>query len=454
MIKRILLVVLAVLLLVVAVGYPAGAWYAGKQIEATLDEQYKALHDSIPIMTVGERQYKGGIFSSEESLKLNITLVPGAKPLQLTMKSHIRQLPLSGILAQEMVDMDSEVAFAEGSLPELTSLFGGNKLASVHTAYNFDGGGSSSVTVPAFNSATLSSAAGTLNIKFGKAMESYSMLGSLPKITISDKNSGGKVQFSGIQISGDHKRFLAGPPAMYGGTDHIAIDQVDASGPGVPVEPGFIKRLTVDATAVPSANNEFVDVTEKFKLGALKIMGKDYGPAQFDMSFRHLHAKTLAGMSQMNWVAADMNPAFATQHFEALLTHNPEVRIDRFSFTRPEGETVVSAVFSLKDAQPGDLSNPMTVMSKGYVSADFKVPEKLLADFSQGAPIPASMSGGGMDKELERMVGEGYFTRDGGFIMTKFEFHDGLPWFNGKQYVPPPPPAPPAPPPRAARKKR
>ncbi len=454
MVKRILMILAVAVPVLVIGGYCGGAWYVGKQMDEALGNQYKLMHDFTPLLSVGERSFKGGIFTSEETLTLNLTLVPGAKPLQLTVASKIKQLPLKGILAQELAEMDSEVAFAPGTPPEVAEWLGGNKLVSAHTVYNIDGGGNAAVSIPAFNSAKLSSDPGALNIKFAKDMGSYTMQGSLPRFAILDKASGGRVQVSGLQLSGDHKRFLAGSPAMYSGTDHVTIGQIEVGGANLPAEPGLIKDMTVDVTAVPSANNEYIDISEKFKLGTLKILGKDYGPAQFDISLNHLHARTVAGLSQANWLGADMNPAFATQYIEALLTHNPEFKVNRFSFTSPEGETVVSAEFRLKDAQAGDFSNPAALMSKGYVSIDFSMPEKLLSDFSQSVPAPAAMQGGGADKELARMLAEGYVTRDGSFIKTKFEFHDGQPWFNGKQYVPAPPPAPPAPAPRRSAGRR
>ncbi len=38
--KRILVILMAVLSLLVIVGYPAGAWYVGKQMESTLGGEY------------------------------------------------------------------------------------------------------------------------------------------------------------------------------------------------------------------------------------------------------------------------------------------------------------------------------------------------------------------------------------------------------------------------------
>lgn len=441
--KRTLIFLMAALSLLVTVGYPAGAWYVGKQMETTLGDQYKSLHDSTFFLSVVDRKFKRGIFSSEETVTLNVTPVPGATPLRLTVTSRIKHLPLPGIFMLETAAIDSEVAFADRAMPEVAEWTGGQDLAAIHTAYYLNGSGNMDVTIPAFNSARLSSDQATLNFKFAKDMAGYSMKVNVPRFAIINKMSGERLQLSGMQIDGDHKRFLAGPPSMFSGSDHIVIDQIDASGGGMPVEPGFIKHVTVDATAVASSDNQFVDITEKFGLGSIKIMGKDYGPAKFEMTLSHLHAKSIADFSRAGWLDAAKDPAFATKYVEAILTHNPEFRIDRFSFTQPEGETVVSALFKMKDAQPGDF-NPMAMLNKGYVSVDFKMPEKVLSEFGQGL-APVSMQGGGLDKELEKMLAEGYVTREDGYIKTKFEFHDATPWFNGKQYVRPASAVPPAP---------
>ncbi|HEY5993512.1 MAG TPA: YdgA family protein [Gallionellaceae bacterium] len=435
MMKRNLIFPVAAVLLLIIVGYPAGAWYAGKQMEATLEDEYKSLHEFAPVITVSDRQFKRGIFSSEEKATLSITLAPGTPPLRLAVVSHMKHLPFPGIFALQAVAVDSEVALAGDSLPNAAEWTGNQNVATVHTVQYFSGNGKSTLTLPAFNTDKLSSEQGTLSIKYAKGMSSYSMEGNLPRFAIIDKAKGGRFQVSGVQVSADHKRFLAGTPSLYSGSDHVVIEQIDMSGPGMPTEPGFIKHMTVDVAATASNDNEFVDITEKFGLGSLKVVGKDYGPAQFDLSFHHLHAKTVASLAQGNWAAAEKSPAMVAQFMEALLSHNPELTIDKFSFTRPEGETVISALFKLKDAQPGEFSNPMVLMTKGYVSVDFKMPEKLLAEFGQGMFAAAVNQGGGVDKVLESMLAAGYVTREDGFIKTKFEFHDAAPWFNGKPYV-------------------
>lgn len=445
--KRILISLAAILSLLIIVGYPAGAWYVGKQMEATMGDRYKSLHEAAPFLSVSDRNFKRGIFSSEETVTLNITFVPGKTPLRLAVTSRIKHLPLPGIFALEATAIDSDVAFADGNLPEVAEWTGGQNLAAIHTAYYLNGSSNMDVSIPAFNSAWLSSDQATLSFRFAKDMGGYSMTGNVPRFAMINKTSGERVQLSGMQINGDHKRFLAGPPSMYSGSDHVVIDQIDVSSAGMPAGPGFIKHMTVDAIATASSDNQFVDISEKFALDSLKIMGKDYGPAKFDMTLSHLHAKSFADLSQASWTGESMDPALASRFVEAMLSHNPEFRVDRFSFTLPEGETVVSALLKIKDAQPGDLSNPQAVMNKGYVSVDLKVPEKLLAELGQGM-FAASIQGGGLDKELERMLAEGYATREDGYIKTKFEFHDAMPWLNGKQYVRPAMATPPASPSR------
>ncbi len=443
MLKRNLIFLVAALFLLIIAGYPAGAWYVGKQMEATLAEQYKALSDFAPFMSVSDRKFKSGIFSSEETLTLNMRFAPGAAPLQFAVTSRMKHLPLTGILSQQTVAIDSEIAFAGSAIPDVAEWTGGQNLATVHTAYYLNGSGNATMTIPAFKSDRLSSEPATLNVRYAKDMASYSMQGNMPRFAIINKSSGARLEISGVQISGDHKRILAGPPSLYSGADHIAIEQIDASGADMPAEPGFIKHVTVDVAATPSSDNEFVDITEKIGLGTLKILGKDYGPAKLELSFVHLHAKTIAGLAQAGWQETGKNSAMATQFIETLFSHSPEFKVDRLSFTRPEGETVVSALVKLKDAQPGDFSNPTALMAKGYASVDFKMPEKLLLEFGQQL-APASMQSEGLDKALEKLLAEGYISREDGYIRTKYEFHDAASWFNGKQYVPPASPVPPA----------
>ena len=461
--KRILILVLAGLSALIVVGYAAGAWFVGKQVEATIDERYKALHDYAPFVTVSDRKYERGIFSSAETVTVNIAPVSGATRLRFIVTSRIKHLPLPGLISLSSATVDSKLVYADGGNPDVVEWTGGKDLATVHTAFNFNGGGSTTITVPAFNSARLSSDEATLKIDYSGDLAHYSMQGNAPRFAIMDK-TGARVQFAGMHLDGDHQRIFPEVPNLYSGSDHFSIEQIAVAAPGMSAEAGLLKKLAVDVMANAGADREYIDITEKIGAGSIKVLGVDYGPAQFDLSVHHVHARTIARLSQLDWNALGKNSVASPQATEALtkdietiFLHNPEVRVDRFSFTVPEGETVVSALFKVNDAQPGDFANPMALAGKAYVSVDFKAPEKFLSGLSQGAFASAMQQGGGFDKELARMLAEGYVTREGEYIKTRFELHDAKPWFNGKQYVPPsvarnPAPAAPARPP--ARKFR
>jgi uncharacterized protein YdgA (DUF945 family)/cytochrome c551/c552 len=442
--KRTLIFLIAILSSLVIVGYPAVAWFFGKQIETTLDDQYNALHDLVPFITLSDRNYDRGVFSSNETVTVTTALTPLATPVRFTLTSKIRHLPFVGMLVLETATVDSELTVNDGFKQDVSEWMGDKNLVAIHTTLHFNGGGNTTVTIPAFNSARLLSDEATLKIGFSKNLASYSMQGNMPKIVFSDK-SGNRLQVSGMHFDRDHKRIFPDEPALYSGSDHLAIEQLDASGITAPTL--SIGQLAVDRISTVDNDNEFVDDGAKIGMSAVKIADKDYGPAQLNMSFHHLHARTVASLYHAYLDAKEKNSVRAYNYLEViaataslnqeLLKHDPEFRIDRLSFTRPEGESILSALFKIRDAQPSDFSNPMALLAKFYISVDIKIPEQFISELTQNKFASVSQPGGGFDKELARMVTEGYVSREDGYIKTRFEFHDGKVWLNSKQYVQP-----------------
>ncbi|MGO9446626.1 MAG: YdgA family protein [Thiobacillaceae bacterium] len=448
MINRSSIYLIAALFLLAFVGYPAAAWFLGKQVEATLDEQSMALHDLIPFVTLSDRKYDRGVFSSDETVTVTVAPTPLALPIRLILTSKIRHLPLLGMFDLDKATIDSEVTVNDDAKQDASERKARRNGVAIHTALHFSGDGDTILTVPALNSSRLSSDEATLKIRFSKELASYSLEGNAPKIVIRNI-AGNRLQISGIHFQSNRERLSPEEPALYGGSDHFAIETIDAGGATMSAAPLYIKKFSVDQISTFDRSNGFVDYASKIGVTAFRIGDKDYGPAEFNTSLHHLDARALARLNDAFQNANGKIAAHTLTYSELiaantplvqdLLTHDPDFRIDRLSFTRPDGESTLSALVKFKDAQPSDFANRMAALAKLYVMADIKVPERLVSDLAPNNIALVSQSVNNVNDQIAAMVADGYLTREDGFLKTRCEFHDGKLWFNGKEFVRPPP---------------
>jgi uncharacterized protein YdgA (DUF945 family) len=271
-------------------------------------------------------------------------------------------------------------------------------------------------------------------------MKHYTMKADAPGLEIKD-NTGGLAQFTGLHISGNHERLFDDVPGFYSGSTKMTLDQlsfVDGKEnvpEGIAKQPLLIKQISYDAS-VP-VNGDFIDVIGKIGVETAQIEAQNYGPAHYDFSLRHLHARTTAELYKalMKWYADSArlatkesgNPLNGMEALRepalALLKYSPELHIDRISFKSPQGEANVSASARLGALQPEELANPFMLIGKLDVKADLTVPEDLIKDSLQ----PEQISG---------FVDQGYVVREGNLLHSKIAFANGQVTVNGKPFNP------------------
>jgi uncharacterized protein YdgA (DUF945 family) len=180
----------------------------------------------------------------------------------------------------------------------------------------------------------------------------------MPKVGMKDR-AGGHMLMSDIKMSADQKRLFADEPLLFGGTQRFEIAQMQITVPNreeegttgtnqsdkTPSQPVVLKNVTYIVDA-PFDGAEFMDVSGSMGAASLVIGQQEYGPAHYDVSMKHLHARTVAklyrAVLQMyaNPSALKQDPSAAmtamVESGKALLLHGPELSIDRISFTSPQ----------------------------------------------------------------------------------------------------------------------
>lgn len=452
----------------IALAYPASAWFLGSRVEATLDEQYRSLAEQ-PYIKLISRDFQRGLFASTETATIELvglanlspakledgalpetSSTPPAPPIQFTVRTTFQHGPLPGFSTLASAVADSELVLTAEQQQQVAALIGDKKPVQVHTVFSLFGGGTSTLSSPAFAFDLPKGADGKtaraswnglqMTVDFSSQMKHYTMKAEAPGLEIKD-NTGSLAQFTGLHISGDQERLFDDVPGFYSGSTKMTLDQlsfVDGKEnvpEGIAKQPLLIKQISYDAS-IP-VNGDFIDVIGKIGIETAQIEAQNYGPAHYDFSLRHLHARTTAELYKalMKWYADSArlptnesgNPLNGMEVLRepalALLKYSPEFHIDRISFKSPQGEANISASAKLGALQPEELANPFLLLGKLDVNANLTIPEDLLKNTLQ-------------PEQISVFVDQGYIVREGSLLQSKIAFANGQATVNGKPFNP------------------
>ena len=453
---------------VVALAYPASAWLLGTRVEAALDERYRSF-DEQPYIKLVSRDFQRGIFSSTETATIELlglaeqiatkkaedalpeaaATVP-ATPIRITLRTEIKHGPLPGFSTLAAAVADSELILSTEQQQQVAALLGDKKPLQVHTVFSLFGGGVSTASSPAATFDLPKNAEGKsshvnwgglqMNIDFSSHMKHYTLKADAPGLEIKD-DSGAQAQLAGLHIQADQERIFDDVPGFYSGSAKMTLDQLsvvngkEADSETAKIPPVILKQISYDA-AVP-LNGEYIDLIGKVGVETAQFEAQNYGPAHYDFSLRHLHARSTATLyrATMKWYAdtarlAARDTGSTLKAMEplrepalALLKYSPEVHIDRISFKSPQGEAQISASAKLGALQPEELANPFMLIGKLDASADLALPEEMLGDSFKAAQIAT-------------FVEQGYALREGNMLHSKIAFRNGQVTVNGKAFNP------------------
>lgn len=483
-------IALAAVPLTLALAYPAAAWIVGMRVEAAIAQNYQLLDDN-PALKIVRRDYQRGLFSATETLTVevlgNVTQAmarqqqdamaanPGLKlppmqPVHLTIRSRIKHGPFPALGTFAAALSDSELVLPAELQALVAGVLGDKKPLQVRSEYRFDGSGSATLSSPAFSTYwQANEGAGrnmlawdglTMSVDFEPGMRRYRVRAEAPKFELK-ASRGGQLTLSGMRLDGTQQRVFDDEPLLYSGTQKLTLARFSVSGGEEGQEPVEARRLTYEAEL--PVNGDFIDLIGRLGSESLRIGGKDYGPAHYDFSLRHLHARTAATLyREMLKLSSDVELQMAAQAEPArlfaplakpaleLLRHNPELSIDRISFRSPHGDAALSARVKLKGLQEQDLSNPLALLAKLDASADFRVPEGLVGE-AASLPAPggeveavdpaeaaaaAAARSEQMRQQIAALAAQGFVVREGSELRAQLAFANGQLTVNGKPFTP------------------
>lgn len=470
---------------VLAAGYPASSWYLGKQIEATHAE-IDARIAAIPYLKLVRHDYERRLFGAEEVIAIEIPVAmfhlpvgqdkpagtteaqPEAKPeakapvpqppLRITIKTSIQHGPLPGFKTLAAGSASTVIEFDEALQKKLAEAFGGRPALDIQTLYDFQGGGQGTLKSPPFKivvpgqtqggQAILAGDGLEIVVDFTRHMEQYSMRGGAPRFELGEPN-GPRMTMTGLRMESRQQRMFADDPLLYSGSQQFSLAEIS-------IDPGQengqkigLKELKYDVQ-VP-ASGDFIDIIARMGAGTVQIGEQNYGPANYDFSLKHVHARKLMALNrslmtlytkpEMLQDQSQLMQSLAPMkdQFIALLLDNPVLSLDRISFRMPEGEAKISASVRLVDVKAEDFANPMLLPAKIDAAAEIALPAKLVTTLAAGkteSEEEAQLSKEMAEQTIANIVQQGYATIDGGLLKSRISFKAGQLLVNDKPFNP------------------
>jgi uncharacterized protein YdgA (DUF945 family) len=467
-------IILAAAAVVLAAGYAASSWYLGKRIETVLAE-IDAQIIAQPWLRLVRHDYERGLLSARDTIVVDIPAVafrpdrPAGKeseeavsasrrPLRITLRTSVRYGPLPGFGAPAVARASTVVEFDEAIEEKVKEAFGGKPAVEIRSSYGFDGGGRSAIASPPFSIAVPGRAEGsriTLSgdgldfaVEFSRGLAQYSLRGGAPRLEGVDAD-GARFTLSGVTVDGAQQRLFPDEPLLYVGVQKLSIAGLEIDpGPGGKLPKLALKDFTYDAEV--SVSGEYIDVVARFGAAGLSIDEQDYGPAAYDFSMKHLHARKFAvicrDLTELHANAGMLRDRERTlralmplfSNLGALLLEDPVLSIDRIAFRVPEGEARASASVRLPDVRAEDFVRPWLLIEKIDAEADLALPVPLVKTLALAGKSDDERRKRAetVDGAIAGFVGKGYAAVDDGILRSRLAFRDGSLTANGRQVWP------------------
>ncbi len=481
------LAILGLLVAAAGAAYAGSSWYFGTQVESTLANQYSRLLETTPYVQIVQRDYQRGVFESEETLTLELfkqifdamakenddPSMKAMEPLRLTVHTRIQHGPFPGLQTLAMAVVDSELVVPDSLKQDVSKLLGGQSPFSQHTTLLFDGSGYASFSSPKVNvtlpqdesgdalTLTWQGLQGDLN--FSADMKRINMSAQAPQLMLAGNEI--DIRFNDIRLEGDQQRIFDDIALLFSGSQRLSIGEIAFSTPDNSEKPFVLKRLTYDVD-LPS-QGEYVDLVERLGVESVQFGEELIGPLHIDYSLKHLHARSIAEISQA-FMKMYTDPALfvgdeealveqfmpvLTEHGVTILNNTPEFHLDRVSFANAQGESSIKGRVKLKEFDlEAVMQNPFLLLANLEASGEISLTEAMIMDLLNNPPGAKEMATPDLSPEelqaeaqrvaeefqqqMAMLAEQGYVIREGGLLKSKLELKEGQLLVNGKPFMP------------------
>jgi uncharacterized protein YdgA (DUF945 family) len=360
-------------------------------------------------------------------------------PFRFLLRSVIHHGPFCGSKCFAFASAETHVSFTGQLQASLTQLFGNEEPIKIHSRFAFFGGGSATMSSPAFEHVQIGQDMrfswggldGTLN--YGAQQDWYDVVATAPSLRLEGPK--GVLEIDGMKLDARGKQLLR---TLYEGDSHMEIKRLSVAGTDKD------QQFTVNDLLLASQNHaqdRFMNMRYQLGTGALVTQPLTLSSAHVDLTWKHLGIESLESLSVAMRAAsqqqdASVAPAVRAQSMmaalkpplEALLLEQPEMDMDRVSVASAQGQGLLTGVIRLVGVSTTDFDPPAKLLSKLDARLDLAIDEAFLS----------SLPGAGANsvKQLQPMIDQGYITRSNGAMRTQILFREGQVTFNGKLFNP------------------
>ena len=392
--KKILITVTILVLL-----YPVVTWLMGFAIEARIErlsdqgqQMMPALHliqkSRHGVITSDEdssyelastlkvtRHYHRGWYSSVDEATVEISSAaldalpalrpavatlssgPDRAPFRFSLRSVIHHGPLCGSKCFAFAGAETHVSFTGLLQDSLTRLFGNEEPITIRSRFAFFGGGSATMSSPAFEHAQIGQDVrlswggfdGTMH--YGARQEWYDVAATAPSLRL--EGAKGMLEIDGMSLDVRGKQLLR---TLYEGDSRINIKRLSVTGTDKDQQFAVNDLLFANQSHAP---DRFMNVSYQLGSGAMVTQPLTLSSAHVDLTWKHLGLESLeslgaaaraAGQEQNASVApaarAQSMMTALKQPLVALLLEQPEMDIDRVSIATAQGQGLVTGMHS------------------------------------------------------------------------------------------------------------
>jgi uncharacterized protein YdgA (DUF945 family) len=439
--------ILLIVVVVVALAYPAAAWVLGMSVEHQWHERERLAMEQVPYIEVVKSDYRRGIYSSTEEVTyalggptLRSLRATGKLDLgdngQFTVQNTVHHGPLPQLRTFAPATVDTEIRLPAELAKNLALALGTSKgTLTIHTRMNWLGGSTTLVKSNAFHSKVQDG--GELDwrgldarIELGRQFGTETIDLTAPGLNLQGPQS--SASFANLAIKIDAQTAF---DTLTVGTAHLSLGRIDVEQPAKALKATmqdltFESKSSISGDYMNSDGSIGIDNLQAGKFSATRLF--------YEQHLGHLHGPSAAAMSKALRVtqkddSTNSTPVDYTKQFaEAfrtygidIMVHDPVLELPRIGFTTPDGELLVSLHATTPGVTRADLDVAPPLLGAALVkhlqaSLDVRIDtallDKLLDSTGKGDTIAVQMQG------LQR---QGYLKLDGKALTTHLTFQSG-----------------------------
>jgi uncharacterized protein YdgA (DUF945 family) len=362
---------------------------------------------------------------------------PDRSPVRFLLRTVIYHGPICGTKCIALARAETHMTVTGALQDSLTRLFGNKEPITIRSRFAFFGGGSTTISSPAFEHIQLGQdlllswggVEGTMH--YGAWQNWYDLAATAPALRL--EGSKGAVEIDGMNFNVHGKRVLR---TLFEGDSRIELKHLTLTGPD------RAPQFSADDLLFAShehAQDRFMSVSYQLGTGAARTRPLTLSSAHVDLTWKHLGLEPLESLSiAMRSPAQEQNasvaPAMRVQNtltalkrpVAALLLEQPEMNVDRLSMATAQGQALVTGAMHLVGFSASDLDTPALLIPKLDLRLDLAIDEAFLTSLP-GAGTAALT-------QMQAMVDQGYMTRANGTLRTQLIFRGGQSTLNGKPF--------------------